>query len=126
MGDVTRWYAPRRHLFLHQRLHRASKNSTNTRGIRARRLRIFLSSNNEVRAETLPPSEQQWYEMTMHQMWENWREVHKVRLLNEVKRQIRSEGDYAAYYYHPTTAKYARLYKARREEAFEDHQGSHA
>jgi len=37
---------------------------------------------------------------------------------------IRSEGDYAAYYYHPTATKYARMAKARPEEHFEDHQGS--
>ena len=57
-------------------------------------------------------SEQQLYEMTMHTRWQNWRTAHKVRLQAEVHRQMKMEGDYAAYYYHPGAhAKYARIMK---------------
>merc|ERR1712001_55788 len=36
----------------------------------------------------------------------------KVRLMAEVHRQMKMEGDYAAYYYHPGAhAKYARIMK---------------
>merc|ERR1719391_1361279 len=68
--------------------------------------------------------EQQWYEMTMHDNWEKWRETHKLRLLAEVKRQMASEGDYAAYYYYPSAAKYMRVYKEKRQNIFDDHDGT--
>jgi len=57
-------------------------------------------------------TEQHWYEITLHERWQRWRTAHKVRLMAEVHRQMKMEGDYAAYYYHPGAhAKYARIMK---------------
>ena len=38
------------------------------------------------------------------------------QLRKEVRRQMALEGDYAAWYYNPTQAKYTRMWKKERED----------
>ena len=68
--------------------------------------------------------EQQAHEMNMHSRWEIWRESAKQRLMKEVKRQMAQEGDYAAYYYHPTATRYARQMRHDRDRVMDTVVGS--
>ena len=61
-------------------------------------------------------SEQMVYEVMLHGTWDQWRQTHKGLLIKEVKRVIAAEGDYAAWYYSPSNAKYARMAKKALDE----------
>jgi len=69
--------------------------------------------------KSLQRTEQQQHEQNMHFHWQKWRETHKAQLIAEVRRQMKVEGDYASYYYTPTTAKYSRQQKKDRDDAWE-------
>jgi hypothetical protein len=48
------------------------------------------------------------------QLWEQDREWKRAQLKAEVQRIMAQEGDYAAWYYKPTQAKYARMMRGER------------
>ena len=56
------------------------------------------------------------YETKLHAIWEQWNWTHKRRLMKEVKRIMDEEGDYAAWSYSPSDAKYARMSRNERDE----------
>lgn len=59
---------------------------------------------------------QMLYETKLHAMWEQWNFSHRAMLMEEVRRVMDSEGDYAAWTYIQSDAKYARYKKGEFEE----------
>lgn len=59
---------------------------------------------------------QMLYETKLHAMWEQWNFSHRTMLMEEVRRVMDSEGDYAAWTYITSDAKYARYKKGEFEE----------
>lgn len=60
---------------------------------------------------------QMLYETKLHKIWEEWNFSHRAMLIAEVRRVMDSEGDYAAWTYRTTDAKYAR----ERQRQIEEH-----
>ena len=56
------------------------------------------------------------YEVMLHGTWDQWKTSHRGLLIKEVKRVMAADGDYAAWYYAPSNAKYARMMKRDVEE----------
>jgi len=59
---------------------------------------------------------QMLYESKLHAVWEQWNFSHRAMLIDEVRRVMKSEGDYAAWGYITSDAKYARYKKREWEE----------
>ena len=59
---------------------------------------------------------QMLYETKLHNIYEAWNETHRAKLIKEVKRIMTKEGDYAAWSYAPSDAKYARMMRKEFEE----------
>ena len=59
---------------------------------------------------------QMLYESKLHVVWEQWNFTHRAMLVEEVKRVMTSEGDYAAWTYVPGDAKYARYKRGEWDE----------
>ena len=67
---------------------------------------------------------QMLYETKLHAIWEQWNFSHRAMLIDEVKRVMNSEGDYAAWTYITSDAKYARYKKREMDERLQA-SGSH-
>merc|ERR1712218_365153 len=59
---------------------------------------------------------QMLYEQKLHGIWEQWNQSHRAMLIEEVKRVMDSEGDYAGWNYQTGDAKYARYKRGEYEE----------
>ena len=55
------------------------------------------------------------FSLNLFQIWEDQKDSYRNELRKEVRRQMALEGDYAAWYYNPTQAKYTRMWKKERE-----------
>jgi len=59
---------------------------------------------------------QMLYETKLHAIWEQWNFSHRAMLIEEIKRVMTSEGDYADWTYTSSDAKYARFKRSEHEE----------
>ena len=59
---------------------------------------------------------QMLYESKLHAIWEQWNASHRAMLMDEIRRVMDSEGDYAAWTYVTSDAKYARYKRGEYEE----------
>lgn len=59
---------------------------------------------------------QMLYETKLHSIWEQWNFSHRAMLIAEIRRVMVSEGDYAAWTYRTSDAKYARAVAREAEE----------
>ena len=64
-------------------------------------------------------SEQEKYEVLLHHHWEAYNQVCKRQLIKEVERQMKEEGDYAAWYYIPFDAGKTRMMNHMKEQYYE-------
>merc|ERR1712133_352131 len=59
---------------------------------------------------------QMLYETKLHSIWEQWNFSHRAMIIAEIRRVMVSEGDYAAWTYRTSDAKYARAVAREAEE----------
>jgi len=59
---------------------------------------------------------QMLYESKLHVVWEQWNFTHRAMLVDEVRRVMNSEGDYAGWTYTQGDAKYARYKRGEWDE----------